>query len=195
MTKQSTNEENIAQDNNHSGASVTDIRGGGMQESSGSTLTGEQIESFAEALRKAGLKLDEPVIADGEVHLCCTDKKTPLCNDGWYVLFPSKNPIGAFGNLKHGSVSKWPTEPSANEHVDEANELLDGIIPWVHPVSGEELAGELVQMFKKYNILPDHGYEAAALWVMQTYVYNSFRVLVKLLIWSPEKRCGKTTML
>jgi len=188
-------EQNSPQDNNHSGASITDIRSNAVQESSVSKLTGEQLESFAEALRKAGLKPDEPVIADGGVHRCSVNKIPLLCNDGWYVLFPSKNPVGVFGDLKQGSVFKWPTESTADEHADEGNELLDGITPWPDPVNGVELANELVSTFRKYNILPEHGYEAAALWVMQTYVYNSFRILAKLLVWSPEKRCGKTTML
>jgi hypothetical protein len=56
MSKQNINKHQSAQNNNQSGASVTDIRGNPVQKPSASTFTEEQLESFTEALRKAGLK-------------------------------------------------------------------------------------------------------------------------------------------
>ena len=44
-------------------------------------------------------------------------------------------------------------------------------------------------------ILPENGDAALALWSLGTYAFDSFRIWPRLLVSSPEKRCGKTSLL
>jgi hypothetical protein len=69
--------------------------------------------------------------------------------------------------------------------------------PWPEPepVDGEELLSEIRTTFSRYLVLPDHSDIALALWSVGTYCFNEFRIWPRLLISSPEKRCGKTSLL
>jgi hypothetical protein len=49
--------------------------------------------------------------------------------------------------------------------------------------------------FKKHVILPEFADTALALWTLYTYCYDAFFISPRLLVSSPEKRCGKTTLL
>ncbi|RLL51246.1 DUF3631 domain-containing protein, partial [Mariprofundus sp. EBB-1] len=69
------------------------------------------------------------------------------------------------------------------------------IEPWDEPVNGAELLDEIVDTFKRFIVTPNHAPEAAALWVLNTYVHDASYHSPILLITSPEKRCGKSTML
>ena len=42
---------------------------------------------------------------------------------------------------------------------------------------------------------PEHSADAAALWVMHTYLLDAFHISPRLAIASPEKQCGKTTLI
>ena len=44
-----------------------------------------------------------------------------------------------------------------------------------------------------YCVLTDHEIDAIVLWLISSYLINSFRIFPKLALISPEKRCGKTT--
>ena len=78
---------------------------------------------------------------------------------------------------------------------DDANELLTGIDPWPYPVDGNKLALDIRSLFKKHCVLPAGGEVALSIWCMASYAINAFRIFPKLCLFSPEKRCGKTTTL
>jgi putative DNA primase/helicase len=61
-------------------------------------------------------------------------------------------------------------------------------------VDGAALLGELVATLRRHAIVPDGAALAIALWIFGTYVYDEFALFPKLLITSPEKRCGKSTL-
>jgi putative DNA primase/helicase len=67
--------------------------------------------------------------------------------------------------------------------------------PWDAPVDGAELLDSIRETFKKHVILPENGDVALALWSVGTYCFDEFRIWPRLLINSPEKRCGKTSLL
>jgi Protein of unknown function (DUF3631) len=67
--------------------------------------------------------------------------------------------------------------------------------PWPVPVSGPELIGELEAGISRYVALPIDGAFIVALWAMHAYCYESFTCTPRLAITSPEKGCGKTTLL
>jgi hypothetical protein len=67
--------------------------------------------------------------------------------------------------------------------------------PWPEPVDGPALLGETAEVLKRFVVLPKWTQEALALWVLHTYAYQWRDVSTYLGIESPEKRCGKTTLL
>ena len=67
--------------------------------------------------------------------------------------------------------------------------------PWHEPVDGLELFNALAATFRKYLALQKYQAEALALWAIFSYCIDAGNIAPKLLIYSPEKRCGKTTLL
>ncbi len=67
--------------------------------------------------------------------------------------------------------------------------------PWDDPVDGLELLEEITGVLKKYVILPDGGKDAIALWILTSWAHDVFEIFPLLIINSPTKRCGKTTLL
>jgi len=67
--------------------------------------------------------------------------------------------------------------------------------PWPEPVHGAALLDEIASVFKRYVVLPTGAEIAASLWVVHTYLINVLQVSPLLALTSPEKRCGKTTVL
>ncbi len=81
------------------------------------------------------------------------------------------------------------------EEAQTGNDILAPLPePWTDPVDGAALLDEIRAYYERYLVLPDHAAEALALWTLGTYVYDVFRIWPKLLVTSPEKRCGKSTL-
>jgi putative DNA primase/helicase len=81
------------------------------------------------------------------------------------------------------------------EKQPEKKPIVEDVEPWETPVNGYELFKTLYDVIKKHVVLDHHSLVACTLWTILTYCYNSFRILPLLAISSPEKRCGKTTLL
>ena len=84
---------------------------------------------------------------------------------------------------------------NSSNDTEEVNELENGIIPWQHEVSGNEIANALYGLIQKYAVVTEHQITTMVLFVFSTYCIDAFGIFPKLLITSPEKRCGKTTLL
>jgi putative DNA primase/helicase len=67
--------------------------------------------------------------------------------------------------------------------------------PWPDVVAGDKLLNDLVAIFTRYVILPKHAAEALALWVVHAWAFDAWDISPFMVIISPEKRCGKTTVL
>ena len=63
------------------------------------------------------------------------------------------------------------------------------------PFDIREVMIEVRQIMQKYMSLPSGSANVVALWIAGTYVYDAFAIFPKLVVVSPEKRCGKTTLL
>ncbi len=74
-------------------------------------------------------------------------------------------------------------------------EVVSEVEPAAEAVNGAQLLNTISRELSRYVILPLGSAVAIALWVMLTYCYDAFRVLPLLAALSPEKRCGKTTLL
>ncbi len=72
---------------------------------------------------------------------------------------------------------------------------FEEIIPAYEPVDGADLGERLAQLFKRFVVLPDHGEIVLVLWTFFTYCLDCFHIAPRLDLASPEKRCGKTTLL
>lgn len=67
--------------------------------------------------------------------------------------------------------------------------------PWPDPVHGAGLLNELSATIRGYVVMSDYAADTAALWVLHTYLLRGFGISPRLAITSPEKGCGKTTLL
>ena len=80
---------------------------------------------------------------------------------------------------------------SIESNTDEFGDLK----PYPEPVDGSKLIEEIKAVLNKYMVLPEYLDEAIAYWVLFTYGINSFEISPRLAIISPEKQCGKSTLL
>jgi putative DNA primase/helicase len=67
--------------------------------------------------------------------------------------------------------------------------------PWPSQVSAAELLDEVTEVIKRYVVLPANSAETIVLWAMHTHCFNCFTFSPRAAITSPEKGCGKTTLL
>lgn len=89
-------------------------------------------------------------------------------------------------------------ENKAEKQLDnqlEKRPIVESVEQCEEPVNGYELFNTLYDVIKTHVVLDHHSIVACTLWTILTYCYNSFRILPLLAISSPEKRCGKTTLL
>jgi Protein of unknown function (DUF3631) len=63
------------------------------------------------------------------------------------------------------------------------------------PVDTATLLRQLCELFTRFAVLPEGAALTLALWTLLTYVVDAIYFLPKLVITSPTKRCGKTTVL
>ena len=67
--------------------------------------------------------------------------------------------------------------------------------PWSDPVDGAELLAALSANIRRHVVMADNAADTAALWAVHTYLLGCFGISPRLAITSPEKGCGKTTLL
>ncbi len=78
---------------------------------------------------------------------------------------------------------------------NEAIVLFQEPEPWPDPVDGAQLLSDLANTLSHYVLLSEGTAEAIALWIVHTHAHGASQVSPLLCISSPEKRCGKTTLL
>jgi Protein of unknown function (DUF3631) len=80
--------------------------------------------------------------------------------------------------------------------ADEESELPHWKVePWTGDVPGAELLDDLKSVFEKYIFLPSGAAEASALWTLHAWTMDAGDISPFLVLVSPTKRCGKTSML
>jgi hypothetical protein len=67
--------------------------------------------------------------------------------------------------------------------------------PWECGVSASELLDELESIIRRYSVIPEYAYTVIPLWICFTWCIDAAHTAPILAISSPEKRCGKTTIL
>jgi putative DNA primase/helicase len=76
-----------------------------------------------------------------------------------------------------------------------APELLTDPAPWPSPVDGAAVLDEVVATLARFVALSPGEPEAVALWIMHAHVHDAAFVSPILAALSPQKRCGKSTLL
>lgn len=67
--------------------------------------------------------------------------------------------------------------------------------PWPEAVDGAQLLDDLAALYRRYVVLPDGAADMLALWTLHTYAMEAFVITPRLAVVSPQKRCGKTTVM
>jgi putative DNA primase/helicase len=67
--------------------------------------------------------------------------------------------------------------------------------PWPSPVETAAILEELASVYRRHLVLPEHGAVAVALWAAHDWAHDAATISPLLVATSPEKRCGKTTVL
>lgn len=94
-----------------------------------------------------------------------------------------------------GNDEKLLSKNDNDKSDNEEPEAFPAVEPWPHPVNGAEVAKQIEAVLNKYMVLPEHSPTAITLWVLFSYVYDEFDCCPILAAVSPEKRCGKTSLL
>lgn len=104
--------------------------------------------------------------------------------------------LGIRGETLDKLVKAGRGEPDkASNSGGSALEFPD-LEPWPEEVDGGALLNALAASVKRHLALPEHAAAAIALWVANTWiVVNHGHVAPLLAVTSPEKRCGKSTLL
>ncbi len=85
---------------------------------------------------------------------------------------------------------------NGQEGADEDSKaIVSDVEPWGTPVDGATLLTSIKDSLLSHVILPAWVAVAVSVWVLLTYCFDAFRILPIAGIESPEKRCGKTTLL
>ena len=66
---------------------------------------------------------------------------------------------------------------------------------WNTSVAGDQLLDEILAVVRRHVVLAEHAAHATALWVVHSYVFDRFHYSPRLLVSSPDKRCGKSLLL
>lgn len=77
---------------------------------------------------------------------------------------------------------------------DAAADIFPAIEPWETPVAGDQVLDEVLALVRRYVVLPEYGYEVVALWILHTYLIDVADYTPYLLVTSPVRECGKSTL-
>jgi putative DNA primase/helicase len=91
----------------------------------------------------------------------------------------------------HPTIANGNTNPGLQESINSQSTN-----PSIHKSSNPvALLNDLRDVIKRYVVLPGLAAETLALWVVHTYAFTLRQVTTYIGVVSPEKRCGKTTLL
>ncbi|VAW58295.1 hypothetical protein MNBD_GAMMA08-1530, partial [hydrothermal vent metagenome] len=77
---------------------------------------------------------------------------------------------------------------------NEKPSAVEELEPFDESLSTDELLTEISNQLSRHVFLPAGAITALSLWCLGTFSMNAWQLWPKCLITSPEKRCGKTTL-
>ncbi|MFC3173954.1 DUF3631 domain-containing protein [Novosphingobium bradum] len=81
------------------------------------------------------------------------------------------------------------------EESSESSLLFPNVEPCPSVVDGAQLLDDLVARFKRHSILPPHGAETVALWILFAWAFDAWAIAPLLQISAPERASGKSRLL
>ncbi len=78
---------------------------------------------------------------------------------------------------------------------EDSTSLFEELEPWPEAVEIGPLLSEIRDTLDSYIVFQDGATTALPLWIACAYAYEPLRIFPKLMVVSPEKRCGKTTLM
>ena len=85
--------------------------------------------------------------------------------------------------------------PSGKENEQGTALTFEDVEPWGEEVDSSQLLDAISGKLERFVVLSKEAAVAITLWVLLTFTFQKFKVLPRLGIQSPIKRCGKTTLL
>ena len=73
--------------------------------------------------------------------------------------------------------------------------LVEDLTPATGSIDMDALLNNIEKYIQERTVLPEGASTVITLWCLSTYLINHFRIYPKLIVTSPEKRCGKSTLL
>jgi len=89
----------------------------------------------------------------------------------------------------------WERRRAAVKSQALARLGLTEVVPWPEPVNGAALLDAIVRELERFVVLPKWAGVTLALWILHTYAFLLREVTTYIGIESPEKECGKSTLL
>jgi hypothetical protein len=110
-------------------------------------------------------------------------------------LPPAGPPASGIENPASSHPLTGLVAPKSDEGGSLTHPLTTSPEPWPEPVDGKLLLDALAAILRRFVVLPKWAAEALSLWIVHTYAFHLRDVSTYIGIESPEKRCGKTTLL
>ena len=89
--------------------------------------------------------------------------------------------------------SQQPSQKAAP--LDDDDPAHWYVEPWPEVVSGADLLNDICKLLRRYIVFPKHTDEAMALWVLHAWTIDAWEISPLLIVISPTKQCGKSTLL
>jgi hypothetical protein len=106
----------------------------------------------------------------------------------------TRNPL-APGNAGLPAASRSTADPPDSPESIFSWETSHAVEPWPEPVNAAEILDALTAFLSRYVVLGNFGAHTLALWVLHTHAFRLRDVTTYIGLESPQKRCGKTTLL
>ena len=97
--------------------------------------------------------------------------------------------------VREEALKYFPKKPDEAKQGSGAALAFENPEPWPGTVNGSDLLDSFAEKLRAHVSMDTHALTVCALWALLTWVYDSFDILPLLVIRSPEKGCGKTTLL
>lgn len=94
-----------------------------------------------------------------------------------------------------GALDKLVRQAQARTEEDDAELPHWKVEAWPDPVDGAALLADIEQVFTRYAVLPAGASVALPLWTLHAWTMDAGDISPFLVLVSPTKRCGKTTVL
>ncbi len=124
----------------------------------------------------------------------CDDLTRALVREELVKRLTASGVKGA-ARIADAALGRPPLGDPAKDDRQGRSVVLKDPEPWPEPVDAASLLEDIRTSIKRYAILPIGGGVAAALWVLHTYLVERLWITPRLVITSPTKRCGKTTVI